>query len=60
MSTYNASNPRKNAALPGGRYPISDTTHARQAVREINAGALDAAKLAKVTAQAKRFLKKAK
>lgn len=47
--------PRRDFALPGGRFPIPDKAHARAA--ELDAGHLPPAEKAKVDAKARKVLK---
>ena len=56
MAVLNAKQRKKSETLPGGRYPMPDKSHARNALARLNQGGLSSAQKAKVRARAERML----
>lgn len=60
MAVLDAKERRKSETLPGGRYPMPDKNHARNALARLNQGGLSSEQKAKVRARANRILGKRK
>jgi hypothetical protein len=58
MAVLNAKQRRKSETFPGGRYPMPDKSHARNALARIDQGGLSEAQMASVRARANRMLGK--
>ena len=56
MSVLNAKQRRESETLPGGRYPMPDKNHARNALARLNQGGLSSSQKSKVRARAERIL----
>jgi hypothetical protein len=60
MAVLDAKERKKSETLPGGRYPMPDKAHARNALARLNQGGLSPSEKAKVRARADRILHKGK
>jgi hypothetical protein len=58
MAVLNAVQRRRSETFSGGRYPMPDKAHARNALARINQGGLSSAQKATVRARANRILGK--
>jgi hypothetical protein len=58
MAILDAKERRKSETFPGGRYPIPDKAHARNALARINQGGLSSSQKATVRARARKMLGK--
>ena len=58
MAVLNTKQRKRSETLPGGRYPMPDKSHARNALARLNQGGLSSSQKARVKARAYRILGK--